>query len=172
MSLDSNMEPNSSLGQAVAILKTISNVSWEESRIYGSIQVTPSLKTFAEDYYDTFEIELEDETGSLIDLSKIDSYSHLQIKFLPPRTNRSFLAKDFDDLLTHFNFHLTLCDEFYIHDQDIYFPDSNCTNKQLKAYQKIIELLKTLDLVSDHTQQKPTYCQILLTSKEKIFIPM
>ncbi len=164
----------SQLERTIELYKSIANPSWEGSYIFGSVQVDDVLRSFVDDFGDDLEIELEDAQGSVINEYDLERYENLHIKFLPPRKEFSFFAKDFDDYLTNFGFLFKQSDEFYISDIDGLYSEGDTSNKFIKAYCKIIELYQLLLRVADHTEKDEfeAHKHIILSVAGKDEIPV
>lgn len=162
------------LERTIEIYKAIENPGWEGVYIFGSIKVDDLLKSFVKDYTDDLEIELENAQGTVINTDNIEQYENLQIKFLPPRKEFSFFAKDFDDYLANFGFIFKQSDEFYISDIDGLYREGDTSNKFIEAYCKIIELYQLLLRVADHTEKDEfdAHKHIILSVSGKDEIPV
>lgn len=162
------------LERTIEIYKAIENPSWVGFYIYGSIKVNDLLESFVNDYGDDFEVELENAQGSVINTDDLDQYESLQIKFLPPRKEYSFFAKDFNDYLSNFSFLFKQSDEFYISDIDGHYNSDGTSSENINAYCKFIELYELLLRVADHTEKDDVnaHRHIILSVSGKDEIPV
>ena len=150
------------------------NPTWEGVYLYGSVRVNEVVSAFLHDFEDDLDIELEDSQGTLINSDNLSHFENIQIKFLPPRKEFSFFARDFDDYLTNFGFLYNKADEFYISNIDGFYNDSGSSNKNIDAYCKIIGLYELLLRVSDHTEMDAVnaHKHIILSVSGKDEIPV
>jgi len=162
------------LERTIEIYKAIDNPSWDGVYIFGSVKSDHLLETFVNDYADDLEIELENAQGSVINTDNLKQYENLQIKFLPPRKEFSFFAKDFDDYLNNFGFLFKKSDAFYIADIDGLYSEEDTSNKDIESYCKIIELYQLLLRVADHTEKDEVneHKHIILSVSGKDEIPV
>lgn len=139
------------LNRVVCLYKNIKNVSWDGAYLFGAVKVDDELISFVDDYEDDLEIALENAQSNVIYSSDIKKYSNLQIKFLPPRKEYAFFARDFDDYLANFGFMYKPASEFYISSIDALYPNNSSNSTQIEAYLRIVKLYELLGTVADHS---------------------
>jgi hypothetical protein len=162
------------LERTIELYRSMKNPSWEGSFLYGGVNVNESLISLFNDYGDDLEVEFENEQGDLLSPEDLVSYSFVHVKFLPPRKEFSFFAKDFEDYLANFSFRTQVADEFYISDLDGFCSDKKTNNNFIRSYLKIIDLYGLLSRISDHTDkdESNSHKHIILTVSGKEEIPV
>lgn len=147
---------------SVTFINSMQSIAWEQAHIFGSFPVTQSSINFVETYQDELDIEIFDEEHRSVPIRNCNQYSSLQIKFLPTRTEVSFIASDMNDYLSFFSFRHKAAQNIYLTNGRHISRNNQTTSELIAKYYQIIKLLNLIEDVSEHTSPNGSEKDIVL----------
>lgn len=157
--------------RTIDTINSMRNPSWKGAHLFGAIDITTEFKEFVSDYEYDLDIELMDHEKRSITTRNIDSYSSINIKFIPPRTEIEFIAKDVEDYLEYYNFKHQSAKKIFLTDSRNILDNKTVSGETLENYLSVLNLLSFIESVSDHSSVKnSTKNYLIFYGTEKISI--
>ncbi len=139
------------------LLAQCSDVRWEQAAFRGVLTKSASTVSLLQalDSGGDTQIELEKFDGSVLSLetaiSTVEEGGKLRLSVHPVRTQWAFVAKDFDDLLEHFNFRIKEPRTYLISDVAYTNADENASQSHLvKAYRRTLTFINLLRSLAEY----------------------